>query len=154
MDVSATTLFVQLWLLDTSAKKVAEKDLRIRKVWNNLDGTRGQQYTRSFNVPGFQDRIFEVWQTWDRMVGEDGRETFIIANFSIGGVQGDAPQSGGGGVEHGEGDEQRCVHCEGDCEGDWEGEKVQVDEGVAGEQCCSYFVWVRVLVILVASLLV
>lgn len=51
MDMSGATLFAHLWLLDTYAKKAAEKQFKIREVWNNLDGTRSQQFT--VHHPGF-----------------------------------------------------------------------------------------------------
>ena len=61
MDVSAERFFSELWLLDTYAKKAGFKDRKIREVWNNLDGTRGLQFTTSVALPGvFQDRLFEV----------------------------------------------------------------------------------------------
>ena len=61
VDVSAVSLFAHLWLLDTYAKKAGSKDRKIRKVWNNLDGTRGLQFTTSLGLPGgFSDRVSEV----------------------------------------------------------------------------------------------
>ncbi|GMH69584.1 hypothetical protein TrLO_g5584 [Triparma laevis f. longispina] len=83
MDVSATRLFAYLWLLDTYANKAKNKDRKIRVVWTNLDGKRSQQYTRSLSLPGFQDRIFEIWQTWERTEDGEGRPTFIFAISTI-----------------------------------------------------------------------
>ena len=61
VDLSAESLFAELWLLDTYARKAESKDIKIRQVWNNLDGTRGLQFTTSVGLPGgFQDRLFEV----------------------------------------------------------------------------------------------
>ena len=61
MDVSAVSLFADIWLVDTYAQKAARKDKKIDEVWNNLDETRGLQYTTSVALPGgFQDRLFEV----------------------------------------------------------------------------------------------
>ncbi|GMH90953.1 hypothetical protein TL16_g11919 [Triparma laevis f. inornata] len=79
MNTSAVTLFSSLWLIDTYKLKAETKQIAIREIWTNLDGTRSQQYTRSFSLPGFKDRIFEAWQTWDVTVDADGRQTFIIA---------------------------------------------------------------------------
>ncbi|GMH74562.1 hypothetical protein TL16_g06498 [Triparma laevis f. inornata] len=82
MDVAAVRLFAQLWLVDTYAKKSKNKknNVAIHEVWNNLDGTRGLQYTRSVSLPGgFQDRVFEAWITWERSIGFDGLATFIVA---------------------------------------------------------------------------
>ncbi|GMI18486.1 hypothetical protein TrLO_g14651 [Triparma laevis f. longispina] len=80
MDMSAATLFAQLWLLDTSAKKVEGKDMKIRKVWNNLNGTCGLQYTNSIGLPGgFLDRLFKNWVIWEELIDEEGQRTFIIA---------------------------------------------------------------------------
>ena len=50
----------------------------IRKVWENIDGTRSVEYIGSLSLPGVQDRIFHTWLTWKRLMGKDGRETFII----------------------------------------------------------------------------
>ncbi|GMH95326.1 hypothetical protein TrST_g7379 [Triparma strigata] len=55
IDVSASTFFAELWLLDTYAKKVESKE-SIREVWNELDGTRGLQFSKSVKFPGFQER--------------------------------------------------------------------------------------------------
>ena len=61
MDLSAVSLFAELWLLDTYAKKAEFKDRKIREVWNNLDGMRGLQFTTSVALPGgFSDRVFKV----------------------------------------------------------------------------------------------
>ncbi|GMH68801.1 hypothetical protein TrLO_g1825 [Triparma laevis f. longispina] len=80
MDVSAVSLFAELWLLDTYAKKAANKDMKIREVWNNLDGTRGLQYSISVGLPGgFQDRFIQIWITWEKLIDEEGWGTFIIA---------------------------------------------------------------------------
>ncbi|GMH55451.1 hypothetical protein TL16_g01910 [Triparma laevis f. inornata] len=79
VDVRADTLFADLWLIDTYAKKAENKGSTIRELWTNLDGTRSRQCTRSFKVPGFQDRIFEAWQTWERTEDGDKRPTFILA---------------------------------------------------------------------------
>ena len=66
-------------MLDTYAKKSESKDT-IREVWNNLDGTRGLQLTKSASLPGgFQDRVFKNWFTWVKRVEADGLQTFIIA---------------------------------------------------------------------------
>ena len=79
MDVSAIALFTELWVINTYAKKAESKD-SIREVWTNLDGSRSQQYTRSFSISGaFHDRLFEAWQTWEKLIDKDGRETFVIA---------------------------------------------------------------------------
>ena len=78
-DVDAVTLFTELWLLNTYAKRVANKKVAIREVWENVDGTRGVEYIGTFRLQGFQDRIFHTWLTWKRLIGEDGRKTFIIA---------------------------------------------------------------------------
>ncbi|GMH71345.1 hypothetical protein TrLO_g3864 [Triparma laevis f. longispina] len=77
VDLSAVSLFAQLWLLDTYAEKFTLKDRAIMETWNDLDGTRGLQYTTAFGLPGgFQDRLFETWEvTTDR----EGWSTFIIA---------------------------------------------------------------------------
>ncbi|GMI09500.1 hypothetical protein TrVE_jg360 [Triparma verrucosa] len=48
MDISAVSLFAELWLIDTYAKRVENKDLTIRAIWPDLDGTRSLQYTRKF----------------------------------------------------------------------------------------------------------
>ncbi|GMI15877.1 hypothetical protein TrLO_g12096 [Triparma laevis f. longispina] len=80
MDVSAVSLFADLWLLDTYTKKAEFKDMKIREVWKNLDGTRGLQYTTSVGLPGgFQDRLFELWIMWEELLDKEGRRTFIIA---------------------------------------------------------------------------
>ncbi|GMH88065.1 hypothetical protein TL16_g11048 [Triparma laevis f. inornata] len=80
MDVSAVSLVAELWLLDTYAKKVENKNRKICEVWSNLNGTRGQQYTTSLGLPGgFKDRLFETWFTWEMTIDEEGRSTFIIA---------------------------------------------------------------------------
>ncbi|GMH72306.1 hypothetical protein TrLO_g5595 [Triparma laevis f. longispina] len=76
----AKHVFAELWLLDTYAKKAENKDRKFCEVWNNLDGTRGQQYTTSLGLPGgFKDRLLESWFTWEETIGRDGRHTFIIA---------------------------------------------------------------------------
>ncbi|GMH78542.1 hypothetical protein TL16_g07843 [Triparma laevis f. inornata] len=55
---SAVTLFAELWLLDTYAEKAELKDAKISEVWNDLNGTRGLQYTTSVALlGGFQDRV-------------------------------------------------------------------------------------------------
>lgn len=64
-------------MLDTYAKR---ENRSIREVWNNLDGTRSLQYTRTLSLPGgFQDRLFETWLTWDVIIDGEGRRTFIVA---------------------------------------------------------------------------
>ena len=62
IDKSAESVFAYLWLLDTYAKMADSdnKNVTIRKVWENLDGSRALQYSTSFSLPGFSDRIFEV----------------------------------------------------------------------------------------------
>jgi len=78
IDVAAVYLFTELWLIDTYARKAEAKN-RIRRVWNDLDGTRGLQHTNSVSLPGgFQDRLFESWLTWERRVEADGHQTFVI----------------------------------------------------------------------------
>ncbi|GMH78996.1 hypothetical protein TrLO_g7716 [Triparma laevis f. longispina] len=80
MDLSAVSLFADLWLLDTYTDKAEHKDTKIHEVWNNLDGTRGLQYNRSVALPGgFSDRLFKVWIMWEMLADEEGRRTFIIA---------------------------------------------------------------------------
>ncbi|GMH69493.1 hypothetical protein TL16_g05171 [Triparma laevis f. inornata] len=60
MDLSAVSLFADLWLLDTYTDKAEHKDTKIHEVLNNLDGTRGLQYNRSVALPGgFSDRLFK-----------------------------------------------------------------------------------------------
>ena len=79
IDVDAATLFTELWLLDTYARKAENKNVKIREV-NYLDGTRGLQYTNSVSLPGgFQDRVFNTRFTWVERVEADMRRTFIIA---------------------------------------------------------------------------
>ncbi|GMH78232.1 hypothetical protein TL16_g07721 [Triparma laevis f. inornata] len=61
VDLSAVSLFAELWLLDTYEYKNQFKDTKIREVFNNLDGTRDVQYSMSVALPGgFQDRLFEL----------------------------------------------------------------------------------------------
>lgn len=82
IDVSAVTMFTELWLLDTYAHKALNKKegRYINEVWNNLDGTRGIQYSTSVSLPdGLQDRLFESWITFEERVEADGRRTYIIA---------------------------------------------------------------------------
>ncbi|GMH84358.1 hypothetical protein TrVE_jg5944 [Triparma verrucosa] len=79
MEVAAITLFTELFLLNTYAKWAEHKKTAIREVWENIDGTRSVEYIGSLSLPGVQDRIFHIWMTWKRLMGEDGRETFIIA---------------------------------------------------------------------------
>ncbi|GMH47290.1 hypothetical protein TL16_g00027 [Triparma laevis f. inornata] len=80
IDVAATTLFTEIWLIDTYEARAIKKDARICEVWSNLDGTRGLQYAVSVRLPsGFMDRLFESWITWERRVDEEGLETFIVA---------------------------------------------------------------------------
>lgn len=67
IDVAATTLFTEIWLIDTYEARAIKKDSRICEVWSNLDGTRGLQYAVSVRLPGgFMDRLFESWITWER----------------------------------------------------------------------------------------
>ena len=80
IHVAAVELFAELWVLDTYAKLAENKDKAIRQVWYNLDGTRSLQYVRSASLPGgFQDRLFEVWITWDAFTDADGRHTYVMA---------------------------------------------------------------------------
>ncbi|GMH72902.1 hypothetical protein TL16_g06036 [Triparma laevis f. inornata] len=80
VDLSAVSLFAELWLLDTYALKAEKKSSKIREIWNNLNGMRGLQFTVSVALPGgFQDRLFESWMTWETMIDREGRRTFIIA---------------------------------------------------------------------------
>jgi hypothetical protein len=65
--------------MDTYARWAEHKKTAIRKVWENIDGTRSVEHIGSLSLPGVQDRIFHSWLTWKRLIGEDGRETFIIA---------------------------------------------------------------------------
>ena len=62
IDKSAESVFAYLWLLDTYAQKAKRKNVNdaFRQVWENLDGSRALQYSPSFSLPGFSDRIFEV----------------------------------------------------------------------------------------------
>ena len=62
IDKSAESVFAYLWLLDTYAKMAnpENKNVTVRQVWENLDGSRALQYSTSFSLPGFSDRIFEV----------------------------------------------------------------------------------------------
>jgi hypothetical protein len=62
IDKSAESVFAYLWLLDTYAKMADSdnKNVTIRKVWENLDGSRALQYTKSASLPGLRDRVFEV----------------------------------------------------------------------------------------------
>jgi len=80
MDVAAITLFTEIWLLDTYARWAEHKKTTIRKVWENIDGTRSVEYICSLSLPGVQDRIFHTWLTWKRLIGEDRRETFIAVH--------------------------------------------------------------------------
>lgn len=70
IDVSAPTMFAELWLLDTYEKKAAingTSTSNIREVWYNIDGSRGQQFAISLSLPGgFKDRLFDLWLTWNR----------------------------------------------------------------------------------------
>ncbi|GMH63487.1 hypothetical protein TrLO_g4018 [Triparma laevis f. longispina] len=71
VNLSAVSLFAEIWLLDTYALKAKTKDTKIREVWNDLDGTRGLQCTTSVTLPGgFQDRVFESWLTWEMLIDE------------------------------------------------------------------------------------
>ncbi|GMI02833.1 hypothetical protein TrVE_jg4749 [Triparma verrucosa] len=79
MDVSAVDLFTDLWLLDTFENRRENKRAAIREVWYNLDGTRGLQYAKSIGLPGFQDRLFKTWVTWEKRPNENGRHTYIIS---------------------------------------------------------------------------
>ena len=62
IDKSAVSVFAYLWLLDTYAKMADEdnKNATIRKVWENLGGSRALQFSKTFSLPGLSDRIFEV----------------------------------------------------------------------------------------------
>ena len=62
LDKSAVSVFAYLWLLDTYALKAdpANKKATVRQVWENLDGSRALQYSKTFSLPGLTDRIFEV----------------------------------------------------------------------------------------------
>ncbi|GMH84308.1 hypothetical protein TL16_g09884 [Triparma laevis f. inornata] len=80
IDAPAVTLFASLWVLDTYEKRKQNKDMRIRHIVPNIDGTRGLQYSCSVSLPGgFQDRLFSGWLTWARRTNKDGRATYIIA---------------------------------------------------------------------------
>jgi len=39
----------------------------------------GTQFIRTVNLPGFIERIFEVWFTWEQIVNETGRRVYVIA---------------------------------------------------------------------------
>jgi hypothetical protein len=62
IDKSAESVFAYLWLLDTYAQKAKRKNVNdaFRQVWENLDGSRALQYTKSVSLPGLRDRVFEV----------------------------------------------------------------------------------------------
>ena len=62
IDKSAESVFAYLWLLDTYAKMAnpENKNVTVRQVWENLDGSRALQFSNSFSLPGLTDRIFEV----------------------------------------------------------------------------------------------
>ncbi|GMI17500.1 hypothetical protein TrLO_g6041 [Triparma laevis f. longispina] len=79
-DVPAVSIFADLWLLNTYAKKAFNKGTAVLEVFENLDGTRSLCYVKSFGLPGgFQDRLFETWITWDMWVDEfTGKKTCII----------------------------------------------------------------------------
>ncbi|GMI01690.1 hypothetical protein TrST_g10386 [Triparma strigata] len=79
-DVPAVSIFADLWLLNTYAKKAFNKGTAVLEVFENLDGTRSLYYVKSFGLPGgFQDRLFETWITWDMRVDEfTGKKTYII----------------------------------------------------------------------------
>ncbi|GMH56674.1 hypothetical protein TrST_g10865 [Triparma strigata] len=78
VDVSAIALFTELWLLDTYAKRAENKKNAIRRVWENIDGTRSVEYIGSLSLPGFQDRFFHTWLTFQRLTDEQGRQIFIL----------------------------------------------------------------------------
>lgn len=79
MDVAAVSLFADHWLLNTFEHRGENKSSSILEVWADLDGTRGVQYCRSLSLPGFQDRLFEVWMTWKATVNADGKKNYVIA---------------------------------------------------------------------------
>ncbi|GMH77977.1 hypothetical protein TL16_g07607 [Triparma laevis f. inornata] len=80
IDVPAEILLANLWFLDTYENKTYHKDTTICECWNNIDGTRGLQYSLSLWLPGgFNERLFESFITWEKIVDADGRRTLIIA---------------------------------------------------------------------------
>ncbi|GMH95294.1 hypothetical protein TL16_g13121 [Triparma laevis f. inornata] len=82
IDVAAEVLLAELWVKDTYQKKAKDKHLPFREVFNNLDGTRSLQFTNTVVLPGgFQDRVFDIWHTWDSFVDKnDGRQVYITVS--------------------------------------------------------------------------
>ncbi|GMH94195.1 hypothetical protein TL16_g12834 [Triparma laevis f. inornata] len=79
IDVSAKKMFTELWPLDTYAKKSSNRDTKARYLWENLDGTRSLQHVKSVALPGFSDRLFDTWMTWEERAEPDGRLSYVIA---------------------------------------------------------------------------
>ena len=78
-------LLAELWVKDTYERKAKDKHLPFREVWKELDGTRSLQSTNTVVLPGgFQDRVFDIWHTWDTFVDKnDGRQIYITVSSPI-----------------------------------------------------------------------
>ena len=82
VDLSAISLFSELWMLKTYRLRKVHKEMYgnlPRAVWENLDGSRGLQYTSSVKFPaGLSHRFFDCWITWDVRTREDGQKEYVI----------------------------------------------------------------------------
>lgn len=55
-----------------------------RRSWSNLNGTRSTQLSAIFKtVATLENRIINLWSTWERTVSSEGYETFFIAFDNI-----------------------------------------------------------------------
>ena len=88
IDTSARETFGKIWILNTYERKhehVASNGQNMpRALWENIDGTRGLQYSICIKFPGgVQNRIFNCWITWDLRTQPNGREIWLIAMTSM-----------------------------------------------------------------------
>ena len=83
VHTSCRTLFANLWCIDTydraTTHRLSNNNLP-RVVWENLNSTRSTQLSAVYKtVATLENRMINLWSTWERTVSREGRETFFIA---------------------------------------------------------------------------
>ena len=83
VDTAASTILAEVTAIDTykeaSMHKKKNGESLPRKLWDNIDGSRSQQYTVGKSLPSpLLPRIFESWRCWKKIVKNDVA-TYLLA---------------------------------------------------------------------------
>ena len=93
MDTSASNILAELAVINTYEEDRIHKENNLdlpRRIWDNIDNTRSQQYSTGMRLPPPLDpRRFDGWRCWKKVTNRKGAVSYIFALAPMSEYRGD-----------------------------------------------------------------